>query len=720
MRPPTPTLPHKGGGGSDPSHPDLPHKGGGGSDPSPASGGGGFAGHTPRVVVVGDLTIDDIVLPDGSTHMASIGGDCLYAALGARLWEPRVGVVTRRGDDFPVAASTGLQKLGICLDGVVDIPGPTIRNWVIYETDGRRHWAYRTAPGRAAEVAVRPEDLPASWLTARPAPVVHVAAMPIDAAERIVESVRRHAPEATIMVDTHEDYVRTHRDQLLRLAARVDVFLPSREELVDLVGYDDPPRALQELWAKEGAPLVVAKMGKDGVLLWDRDRSAVIPIEATAARIVDETGAGDAFCGGFAAGIAQDLDPLEAARRGTVSAAFAIEGFGSLALASVSPANAAARLSVSPAMAPAEDRFDIKWMLQEIRLAPKVVATQLAAMDAPLKHLATSLVQSSITNLYLVGCGDSFFAGVAAMLAFAKHAGIPAEAIHALDMARYRVRYLPPNSGVLCISYSGEVGRTIEAAAQAREFGHRVMVLTGNAASPLAKQATDVVAMNVPSLGSTPGTISFLAMLVALYDLALQCGAARGNDTASARRALERASELTARTLVSSEEPAARLAERLYRRPAITFIGAGPNEATARFGAAKLFEGPQMRGAATNVEEWAHGEYFITADGGPVIVVAPSGAATDRVGEILAELAFINAEVTLITDEPPASNGGNTIEVAPGLPEEFTPLLAALPLSLLAFHLARLRGSRSYNLPGPQDRKEHYDTIHRATRGRPA
>src|SRR6202011_1313789 len=147
-----------------------------------------------------------------------------------------------------------------------------------------------------------------------------------------------------------------------------DVFLPSRGELTDLVGYDDPARALPELWPKKGSPLVVAKMGKDGVLLWDRDRAAVVPVQATSARIVDETGAGDAFCGGFAAGIAQGLDPLEAARRGTVSAAFATEGFGSLSLASVTPADAAARLSGSPAP-PAEDRFDIKWMVEEIRLA---------------------------------------------------------------------------------------------------------------------------------------------------------------------------------------------------------------------------------------------------------------------------------------------------------------------------------------------------------------
>src|SRR2546425_4612204 len=91
----------------------------------------------PRVVVVGDLTLDDVVLPDGTMHMASIGGDCLYAALGARLWEPGGGIVTRRGDDFSTDTWGRLQELGICLEGGVDVAGPTIPNWGIYETDGR-------------------------------------------------------------------------------------------------------------------------------------------------------------------------------------------------------------------------------------------------------------------------------------------------------------------------------------------------------------------------------------------------------------------------------------------------------------------------------------------------------------------------------------------------------------------------------------------------------
>jgi len=674
---------------------------------------------TPRVVVVGDLTIDDVVLPDGTTQMGSVGGDSLYAALGARLWEPCVGIVTRRGDDFPRRQLEGLASLGISLDGVVDIPGPTIRNWVIYEADGRRHWAYRTAPERTVEVAVRPEDLPPHWLSARPAPVVHVAAMPIDAAERIVEAVRVAAPDAVITLDTHEDYVRGYQVQVLALAKQVTVFLPSREELADLVGYDDPPRALRQLSEEAGLHRVVIKAGKDGAMIWDRLRSAVTRVDAVATRVVDVTGAGDAFCGGFAAGMANGQDLVQAARRGAVSAAFATEGFGSLALASVSPARATARLTGSP-RAGLKDSFSIELMLDEIKSAPEVLRNQLAAGATSAATLAESLAQSGVNNIYMTGCGDSYLAGAAAALAFARHAGIAAEAIHALDIARYRVRYLPANSAVLCVSSSGEVGRTIEAAAQARAFGHRVIALTANPGSRLAAEATDMLPLKFEALGNTPGTISYLAMLVTLFDLSLRWGAARGTAIAPVRAALEGAPELVAQTIARSDEPTARLADRLRHRAAITFIGAGPNEASARFGAAKLFEGAQMRGVATNLEEWAHGEYFVSGDGTPVVVVAPAGASSDRVAEILEELAFVNADATLITDAPPTNSTANVIELAPGLPEEFSPLLAALPLSLLAFYLARDRGKQSYNFPSPMAKSEHYDTIHRDTRGTPA
>src|SRR5262249_29719721 len=152
------------------------------------------------------------------------------------------------------------------------------------------------------------------------------------------------------------------------------------------------------------------------------------------------------------------------------------------------------------------------------------------SLAEPVWELARSLTLDGIEHLYMTGCGDSAFAGVAAALAFQKHAGVDAEGVHALDLARYRMRYLPEHSAVVCISFSGKVGRTIEAAAQARRFGQRVIALTGSSDSPLAQAATDILQLSVPTLGYSPGTSTYLALMLALYQLALAWGEERRLD----------------------------------------------------------------------------------------------------------------------------------------------------------------------------------------------
>ena len=679
-------------------------------------------------MVVGNLTIDDVVLPDGTTRMASVGGNSLYAALGARPWQPSIGLVTRRGDDFPGDLPAELDKLGIASAGIVAVPGPTVRNWVVYEANGDRHWIYRTPRERSVEVAVQAGDLPDAWLFDGSAAVVHVAAMPIDAAEAVVDTVRRKAPEALISLDTHEDYVASYRERLRALAARVDAFLPSRSELADLVGYDDPLRALGEL-SKLPTPIIVIKMGAEGVLVWNRRRGALDEVPAAEGKVVDVTGAGDGFCGGFAAGLSLGDTPVQAAQRGVVSAAYAIASFGSLGLAAIQPEEAEARLKAQPPPrrlpspvdepalgVPGADRgikspTDI--MREEIAMIPGLIETQLQALVGPLGDLARTLDRAEVRNLYLAGCGDSAFAGAASALAFRKHSGIHAEAVEALELARYRIRYLPPASTVVCLSFSGKVGRTIEAAVQARRFGHRVVAITGDAGSPLAQKADHVVPLSVPTLGYSPGTSTYLAMLLALLQLAALW---KGAD----RSQLSRVPELARETLAAVDGPINALAQRLSERSWVAFLGAGPNLSSAAFGAAKLFEGPQMLGTVTNLEEWAHGEYFVTGAQTPVVVVAPSGASFDRVGEILSELNFMKADSVLVSDATPSVRPGTLIPLAPGLPEEFSPILAALPLSLLAYYLAKARGQGSFEFPSPEAAREHYDTIHRATVAEPA
>jgi sugar/nucleoside kinase (ribokinase family)/fructoselysine-6-P-deglycase FrlB-like protein len=687
-----------------------------------------------RVVVVGNLTIDDVVLPDGTTRMGSVGGNSIYAALGARLWNPSVGLVTRRGADFPAHHLRRLEAAGLDLGGVVDIPGPTVRNWVVYEEDGERRWLYRTPPDRSLEVAVHPGDIPVRWLEAPAPPVVHVAAMPLPAAAAVVDAVRRRRQDATITLDTHEDWAGGFGEQVRALAERVDVFVPSREELAGLVGYDDPEQALEELcgWAVQA---VVVKLGSEGALCWRRPAPRPTLVGVSAGPVADVTGAGDAFCGGLAAGLSVELDLVEAARRGAVSAGLAVAGFGSLRLDRVGPADGEDRLTTAPPpvtvlperqpppTAPRQDAdhdpFSIEVMGREIATIPTVIGDQLADRDGAAAALARRLARDEIQHLYLVGCGDSAFAGLASTLAFARHAGTHAEAVHALDMGRYRVRYLPRHSAVLCVSASGKVGRTIEAAAQARAFGHLVIALTGDHASPLAAEASELLPLDVPTLGAAPGTSTYVGTLSRLLDLALRWGAARDRQRGGARKILDQAPGLADATLRAAAVPAERAAASLNGHPWVAFLGAGPNEATARFGAAKLLEGPQVLGVATNLEEWAHEEYFVTGAGTPVMVTAHSGASWDRACEILAEITYIGAAPILVSDRPPPVPSPR-LPVAAGLPEELSPLLTALPLSLLGFHLARARGKRSYNFASEAIASEHYDTIHRVTMGEPA
>ncbi|HEV2029158.1 MAG TPA: PfkB family carbohydrate kinase, partial [Candidatus Dormibacteraeota bacterium] len=651
-------------------------------------------------------------------------------ALGARAWQPSVGLVTRRGDDFPKDLSQELASLGIAGAGIVAVPGPTVRNWVVYEANGDRHWIYRTPRERSVEIAVQAGDLPDAWLSARPAPFVHVAAMPIDAAEAVVDTVRRKAPEALISLDTHEDFVAAYRSRLRALAARVDAFLPSRSELADLVGYDDPMRAMNEL-SQLPTPIVVVKLGADGVLVWDRRRGELNAVPAAEGKVVDVTGAGDGFCGGFAAGLSLGDPPVKAAQRGVISAAYAVASFGSLGLSTIRPEEAAARLKAeSPPRtlpAPAHDEVsavpgadrgiasatDI--MREEIAMIPQLIQTQLETLARPLSELASVLRHAEVANLFLTGCGDSMFAAAASALAFRRHSGLHVEAVEALELARYRIRYLPPASAVVCISFSGKVGRTIEAAIQARRFGHRVVALTGDVDSPLAREATHVLPLSVPTLGYSPGTSTYLALLLALLQLAVLWKETTGKGTL-----LEGTPELARRTLDLAAVPVEALANRVAERANIAFLGAGPNLASAAFGAAKLFEGPQMPATVTNLEEWAHGEYFITRMQDPVIVVAPTGASFDRAAEILSELAFIKADSILVSDAVPTIRPGTLIPLAPGLPEEFSPVLAALPLSLLAYHLTQARGQESFEFPSREAAREHYETIHRATVGEPA
>ena len=668
-----------------------------------------------EVVVVGNLTIDDVVLADGTTMMATLGGNSVHTAAAAAACGARVALVARRGEDFPAEAFERLTAVGVDTTYVVDVLGPTVRNWVIYEPDGRRHWVYRTPTARSAEVAPVPADVATAVSGAG---VVHVAAMPLVNAEAIVAEIRRVEPNAVITLDTHEGWATEPAARVLALAGAVDLFEPSLDELKDLTGDHTPTGGLRAL-ERAGVRSAVVKAGAEGAyVLTGGD---VVHVPALEVDAVDTTGAGDSFCGGVATGLAVGLKTVDAVALGVAAAGSAIQSSGSLRLLDHDGevmrelgrdlVRRSARMTAAAAAAGDEDAhdgvaYDIDVMRREIAMIPDVVSDVLGDEAGHIRRLARTLVEREVEHLWLTGCGDS---------------PIAVHPIHALDLARYRPRSLPKASAVLAVSFSGKVGRTTEAAIQARRFGHPVFGLTNSAESQLGRAVDDVVPLEVTTLGFSPGTSTYVAMLGSLLRLAAELAELRGQEV-TLGRALAGIPDAAARTLELTGDAAVDSARALLAGGWATFLGAGPNEATARFGAAKLFEGPQRLAVSTNLEEWAHEEYFVTRPGDPVVLVNPSGAGHDRGLEILSELRFVGATPIVISDGEPEGRGPEEhwLPLAPGVPEELSPVSAALPLSLIGFHLAGLVGKRSYNFPSEEARTEHYDTIHRATIGEPA
>jgi glucosamine--fructose-6-phosphate aminotransferase (isomerizing) len=363
-------------------------------------------------------------------------------------------------------------------------------------------------------------------------------------------------------------------------------------------------------------------------------------------------------------------------------------------------------------------------MQSEIATIPAVIRTQVERLRQPLRDLARR--HAAVREVLLTGCGDSHFAGIATRLSFEWGAGVRCRATEALELVRYEQQYIPVDDPPLlvAVSYSGEVGRTIEAAAAGSDAGWSTVAFTGRADGRLARHAREAILMDVPTLGFSPGTSTYVAMVTALLVLAAELARVKGREREAETidAELEVAPRLAAATLELAADQAPQVADLVATAPVTTFLGAGPSRGAAAFGAAKLFEGPQRYGVAQDLEEWAHEQYFVSGPSTPVVVIAPSGASRDRADELMAEMAFIGAPAVLVSDVaatgliPPERH----LAIAAGLSESMAGLLTCLPLAVLGYHVAERAGTRSYGFPSEAHEREHYETIHRDTRGTPA
>ncbi len=376
-------------------------------------------------------------------------------------------------------------------------------------------------------------------------------------------------------------------------------------------------------------------------------------------------------------------------------------------------------------------------MLNEISNQGPAIPAVMDSVQPQLEALDPDLFAAA-SHIYITGCGDSYFAGLAARYAFARYAGLPTDALEALEFGRYAAEFLPPGSLVFGISNSGKATRSVEAAVNARLGGAHTVAITGNPDGWLAQESDTILDQSVrlageligmpsnlatdaepdkPRRGSF-GLVNYLASLTTLYLTAFHTGVVRGhlseNDADALRAELRATADLIEGTVALCTPAAIAYAEQAKEVETFTILGSGPSLATSLFYAAKTYELPRVYGVSQELEEWAHEQFFLTGPGTHVLFIAPQGRSTSRVRELLHTTRTMGGTGVVVAD---ASNGDLaaaadvTLPVAGEVQEALSPLVYCVPGQLFATYLAQSRGRRAFEFDSPLQYEMNMRTI---------
>ncbi len=278
-----------------------------------------------RLYVLGHLTIDDIAYHQVGVSWDQPGGNALYSAVGAQIWLSEVGVLARVGRDYPEEHLETLRRCGLEL-AISRAEAPSIHDWGLYEEGGARRFVNHLSSGSHQDMSIRAEEIGDGH---RQAQAYHIAPMPTDLQLGLLRALKK--ADNLIALDPHADYIAGYEAQLQAMLRIVDCFLPSRDEARIAYGADRPEEAARS-FAGFGPRAVAVKLGTEGSLVYERTSGRTIHVPILPVEAQDVTGAGDAYCGGFVAGMMLTGDPMEAALYGTVSASYVVESRGVFAV----------------------------------------------------------------------------------------------------------------------------------------------------------------------------------------------------------------------------------------------------------------------------------------------------------------------------------------------------------------------------------------------------
>jgi glucosamine--fructose-6-phosphate aminotransferase (isomerizing) len=344
-------------------------------------------------------------------------------------------------------------------------------------------------------------------------------------------------------------------------------------------------------------------------------------------------------------------------------------------------------------------------MLKEIFEQPKALSTCMGGRIDQQNHciklggIASYLRELTRTKrLILTGCGTAFHAALVGEFLFEHLARIPAETEYASEF-RYRNPIIEDGTVVIAISQSGETLDTLAAVEEAKQRGATVLGVVNVVGSSIARATDAGIYLHAGPEVGVASTKAFTAQVAVLTMLAIELGRRKLIGSNEANRYIDELARVPekVRTILGQSELIKEIAASNIDKDNWLFLGRGFNYPVALEGALKLKEISYIHAEGLPAAEMKHGPIALIADGMPAVFIATAGPQYDKILGNIAEVRARGGRIIVVAtegDENIASVLGRSdhLITIPGAPEHLQPLLTVVPLQLLAYHAAVLRG----------------------------
>ena len=342
------------------------------------------------------------------------------------------------------------------------------------------------------------------------------------------------------------------------------------------------------------------------------------------------------------------------------------------------------------------------FMQKEIYEQPTVVAQTLGSYlrrsDNSVALPQIDFDLSAIRRLTIVACGTSFYAGMVAKYWFEQFARVPVD-IDVASEFRYRDPVLEPGGLALFISQSGETADTLAALRHCKANGQTIGVVVNVPTSTMAREADLLLPTHAgPEIG-VASTKAFTCQLAVLAALAAHMAVKKGRlnrdqEAEIVRHLLEAPAALNA--ALAHDDDIAAMAHLIAPARDVLYLGRGQDYPLALEGALKLKEISYIHAEGYAAGEMKHGPIALIDDAVPVVVIAPSGPLFEKTVSNMEEVRARGGQVVLISDAQGIAEAGEgciaTIEM-PVVHPLIVPLVYAVPVQLLAYHVAVVKGT---------------------------